>query len=113
MLQVHTCVSVHCDQCGHVLGRPEHTLHFRTEGAAINAVIAERWRIGSDGQWWCALCAPALICRTEGRHHFTPWRAPQIRGGRPAPSEYRYCRRCHVLEDRPVTGQGRDGGEPR
>jgi len=65
MLQVHTCVSVHCDQCGHILGRPEHTLHFRTEGAAINAAIADRWRIAPDGQWWCALCAPALICRTD------------------------------------------------
>jgi hypothetical protein len=113
MLQVHTCVSVHCDQCGHILGRPEHTLHFRTEGAAINAAIADRWRIGPDGQWWCALCAPALICRTEGRHQFTSWRAPQLRGERPVPSEYRYCRRCCVLQDRPAPHRRQEGGECR
>jgi hypothetical protein len=112
MLQVHTCVSVHCDQCGHVLGRPAHVLHFRTESAAIDAATADRWRIGSDAQWWCSACAPALICRTEG-HQFTPWRHPQIRSERPAPSEYRYCRRCCVLQDRPASRNRRDGGEPR
>ncbi len=112
MLQVHTCVSVHCDQCGHVLGRPEHTLHFRAEGTAINAAIADRWRIGPDGRWWCAACAPALVCRTEG-HQFTLWRAPQLRGDHPAQSEYRYCRRCCVLQDRPAPHRHREGGECR
>jgi hypothetical protein len=113
MIQVQTCVSVHCDQCGHILGLPERAWHFRTEGAAINAAMTDRWRIGPDGQWWCAVCAPVLICRAQGRHQFTPWRRPQRRGECPAPSEYRYCRRCCVLEDRPVTGPGRDGDEPR
>ena len=113
MIQVHTCVSVHCDQCGHILGLPERAWHFRTEGAAINAAITDRWRIGPDGQWWCAICAPALICQADG-HQFTPWRYPQTRSEHPAPSEYRYCRRCCVLEDRPAAGQSRrDGGEPR
>ncbi len=113
MIQVHTCVSVHCDQCGHILGLPEPAWHFRTEGAAINAAITDRWRIGPDGQWWCAICAPALICQADG-HQFTPWRCPQTRSEHPAPSEYRYCRRCCVLEDRPAAGQSRrDGGEPR
>ena len=41
MIQVHTCVSVHCDQCGHILGLPERAWHFRTEGAAINALKDE------------------------------------------------------------------------
>jgi len=113
MLQAHTCVSVHCDQCGHILGRPERALHFRTDSAAINAAITERWRIDPDGQWWCAVCAPALICRAEGRHQFTPWRAPQLRGERSAPSEYRYCRRCCVLQDRPASQHRRDGGASR
>jgi hypothetical protein len=113
MIQVHTCVSVHCDQCGHILGLPERAWHFRTEGAAINAATAARWRIGPDGQWWCAICAPALICQADG-HQFTPWRSPQTRGEHPAPSEYRYCRRCCVLQDRPAAGQSRrDGGQPR
>ena len=112
MLQAHTCVSVHCDQCGHILGRPERALHFRTDSAAINAAIAERWRIDADGQWWCAVCAPALICRAEGRHHFTAWRAPQLRGEHSA-SEYRYCRRCCVLQDRPASQNRRDGGASR
>ncbi|HZS22665.1 MAG TPA: hypothetical protein VFA63_16990 [Pseudonocardiaceae bacterium] len=106
-------MSVHCDQCGHILGLPERAWHFRTEGAAINAAITDRWRIGPDGQWWCAICAPALICQADG-HQFTPWRCPQTRSEHPAPSEYRYCRRCCVLEDRPAAGQSRrNGGEPR
>jgi hypothetical protein len=109
MLQVHTCVSVHCDQCGHILGLPAHALHFRTENAAINAATADRWRIGTDGQWWCSACAPALICQAEG-HQFTPWRCPRSHRDRSAPSEYRYCRRCCALESRPAT---RDGSEPR
>lgn len=113
MIQVHTCVSVHCDQCGHILGRAGGACHFGTDSAAINAATTEGWRIDADGQWWCSVCAPALICRAEGRHQFTPWRRPQTGGERPALSEYRYCRRCCVLEDRPVTGQGRNGGEPR
>lgn len=112
MLQVHTCVSVHCDQCSHILGGHARTLHFRTESAAIKAATASRWRIGPEGKWWCAACAPALICRTKG-HQFTPWRAPQIRGERPAPSEYRYCRRCCVLQDRPVAHHHQDGGQSR
>jgi hypothetical protein len=112
MLQAHTCVSVHCDQCGHVLGRPAHALHFCTEHTAIHAATAEGWRIGPDGQWWCVACAPALICRTKG-HQFTPWRHPQIRGERPAPSQYRYCRRCCVLQDRPAPHHRQSGGESR
>lgn len=111
MIQVHTYVSVHCDQCDQAIGRLGRARHFRTEHAAITAATAARWRIGPDGLWWCSLCAPALICQAQG-HHFTPWCSPQIPGGRPAPSEYRYCRRCCVLEDRPITGKGRDGGEP-
>jgi hypothetical protein len=67
MLQVRTCASVHCDQCGHVVGLPAYPVHFRTENAAINAATAERWRIGSDGQWWCSACAPALICHVPQR----------------------------------------------
>ena len=113
MLQAHTCVSVHCDRCGHILGRPERALHFRTDRAAINAATAEQWRIDPDGQWWCAVCAPALVCRAEGRHQFTPWRAPQLPGERSAPSEYRHCRRCCVLQDRPASQNRRDGGASR
>lgn len=112
MLQVHTCVTVGCDRCGHVLGRPAGARHFRTHGAAINAATVDGWRLDADGQWWCGVCAPALICRAEGRHQFTPWRCPQT-GERRAPSEYRYCRRCCVLEDRPVSQHRRDGGGSR
>jgi hypothetical protein len=112
MLQVHTCVSVHCDQCGQVLGFPAYSVHFRTENAAISAATAERWLIGVDGQWWCPACAPALICRAEG-HQFTPWRLPHLNGGRPVLSEYRYCRRCCSLQSRPASQDRRDGGESR
>jgi hypothetical protein len=109
MIQVHTCLSVHCDQCGDALGRAAYTVHFRTESTALTAATTDGWRIGRDGQWWCSVCAPALICQAEG-HQFGPWRCPHTRNGHPAPSEYRYCRRCCVLESRPAT---RNGDEPR
>jgi hypothetical protein len=112
MLQVHTCVSVHCDQCDQAFGSLTGTLHFRTENAAITAATTAGWRIGPDEQWWCAICAPALICQTEG-HQFSSWRSPQTRSEHPAPSEYRYCRRCCVLEDRPTAQNRRDGGASR
>lgn len=112
MLQVHTCVSVRCDQCGDVLGRNTHPVHFRTERAAIEAATAQRWRVDPDGQWWCSACAPGLICQDEG-HQFTPWRHPQDSSEHPVLSEYRYCLRCCVLQDRPAERDGRDGGESR
>ena len=37
MIQRHTCVSVHCDQCGDALGSPEFEAHYRTERAALRA----------------------------------------------------------------------------
>jgi hypothetical protein len=112
MIQLHTCVSVHCDQCDQPFGRLTRARHFRTENAAITAATTQGWRIGPDGTWWCSICAPALICQAQG-HQFTPWRCPQIRNEHPAPSEYRYCRRCCVLEDRPAPQNRRDGGESR
>ena len=112
MLQVHTCVSVHCDQCDQPLGYPTRARHFRTENTAISAATTAGWRIGPGGLWWCTICAPALICQVKG-HQFTPWRSPQIPAGCPAPSEYRYCPRCCALEDRPAPQHRRDGGEPR
>ncbi|MDQ3763356.1 MAG: hypothetical protein M3460_17530 [Actinomycetota bacterium] len=105
-------MSVHGDQCEQALGSPAYPaykVHFHTENAARNAAIADGWRIGSDGQWWCSVCAPALICQTEG-HQFNAWRHPVTADRHPAPSEYRYCRRCCVLESRPAT---RDEGESR
>ncbi|MGB8201440.1 MAG: hypothetical protein WCF33_17415, partial [Pseudonocardiaceae bacterium] len=44
MLQVHTCVSVHCDQCGEPLGDPEIQGHYPSEDAALNAAATQRWR---------------------------------------------------------------------
>ena len=109
MIQVHTCVSVHCDQCGDALRRPTYTVHFRTENAARDAATADGWRIGPNGQWWCTVCTPALICQAQG-HQFNPWRHPLTRNGHPALSEYRHCRQCCVVESRPAT---RDGDQPR
>jgi hypothetical protein len=106
MIQVHTCVSVHCDQCRDALGSPECERHYRAENAALDAAAADGWRIDRGGRWWCSACAPALICQVEG-HQLSPWRRPLIRNEHPALSEYRYCRRCCVLESRPATpGEG-------
>ena len=112
MIQTHTCVSVHCDQCGDALGSPELEAHYRTEGVALRAATAARWRAGWDGRWMCSACAPVLTCEVEG-HQFSPWRHPVLPKGLVAVSEYRYCRRCCELESRPATRDGHDGNEPR
>ena len=41
MVRVHTCVSVHCDQCGDALGDPGFEAHYPTEDAALDAAAAE------------------------------------------------------------------------
>jgi hypothetical protein len=101
MVQVHTCVSVHCGQCGDSLGDPGFEAHYPTEDAALDAAAAEGWRVGRGGRLWCSACAPVLICEAEG-HEFSEWRHPVSRDGRPAGSEYRHCRRCCLHESRPT-----------
>jgi len=110
MIQAHTCVSVHCDQCGDALGSPEYELHYPTERSALDAATAEGWRLGPDRRWWCSACAPALICQAEG-HQFSQWRRPLTRDGHPAASEYRHCRRCCWHESRPTEQDRGEGGE--
>lgn len=109
MIQLHTCVSVHCDQCGDALGSPEFEAHYRSERAVLSAAAAERWRAGSGSRLLCSACAPILTCEVEG-HQFNPWRQPSS----VAATEYRYCRRCCELESRPAFGEDRrSGDEPR
>jgi hypothetical protein len=79
MLQVHTCVSVHCDQCRDSLGSPGFKAHYPTEDAALDAAAALGWWIGPGGRLWCSACAPVLRCEAEG-HEFTPWRHPRRNG---------------------------------
>lgn len=75
MLQGHTCVSVHCDQCGDSLGAPAFEAHYPSEDAALDAAATEGWRISPDGRrWYCSACGPVLTCEAQG-HEFTPWRA--------------------------------------
>lgn len=117
MVQVRTCVSVHCDQCGDTLGGPEFQAHYPTEDAALDAAAAQGWRVGPGGRLWCSACGPVLTCAAEG-HEFTPWRAvligvdefPELlagtehtaasAAGHPVSREYRYCRRCCLHESR-------------
>ncbi|MGH3898806.1 MAG: hypothetical protein ACRDTA_11255 [Pseudonocardiaceae bacterium] len=108
MLKTHSCVSVHCDQCGDALGSPEFEAHYRTEHDALRAAAANRWRAGSGRRLLCSACAPILTCEAEG-HQFNPWRQPSL----VAATEYRYCRRCCELESRPATSEDRRGDEPR
>ena len=101
MVQVHTCVSVHCDQCGDSLGSPGFEAHYPTEGAALDAAAAEGWLVGPGGRLWCSACGPVLTCEAEG-HQFIPWQ-PGVTAERHAGgSEYRYCRRCCLHESRLV-----------
>lgn len=108
MLQLHTCVSVHCDQCGDALGSPECQEHYRSEPAALSAATAARWRTDPGRRLVCPACAPILVCEVEG-HQFSAWRHPMLPDGLVAVSEYRYCRRCCEWESRPVI----HGGESR
>jgi hypothetical protein len=91
MVQVHTCVSVHCGQCGDSLGDPGFEAHYPTEDAALDAAAADGWRVGPGGWLWCSACAPVLICEAV------------TLDGHPAGSEYRHCRRCCLHESRPAT----------
>ena len=118
MLQVQTCVSVHCHQCGDALGGPGFEAHFPTEDVALEAAAARGWRIGPGDRLWCSACGPVLACEAEG-HQFTPWRAvllcvEEVREllagteqaampveGQPLGREYRCCLRCHLHESRP------------
>jgi hypothetical protein len=101
MVQVHTCVSVHCDQCGNALGGP-----------------------GLEANYRCSACRSVLTCAAEG-HEFTEWcpidkcqelftplgQAPLASDRHSVSYEYRYCRRCYLHESRPAAVLV--GGEPR
>ena len=118
MLQVQTCVSVHCHHCGDALGDPGFEAHYPSEDAALDAAAAQGWRIGPGERLWCSACGPVLVCEAEG-HEFTPWRAVLLcveevhelladteqaampAGGQPIGREYRCCLRCHLHESRP------------
>jgi hypothetical protein len=101
MVQVHTCVSVHCDQCRGSLGSPGFEAHYATEDAALDAAAAAGWLVGPGGRLWCSACGPVLTCEVEG-HEFSAWRHPVISEERPVLSEYRHCRRCCLEESRPA-----------
>ena len=112
MLQVQTCVSVHCHHCGDALGEPGFEAHYPSEDAALDAAAAQGWRIGPGDRLWCSACGPVLSCEAEG-HEFTPWRYPALLGPRPALSEYRHCSRCFLVESRPAVVDRVGGGESR
>ncbi|MCA1695337.1 MAG: hypothetical protein LC749_11725 [Actinobacteria bacterium] len=109
MVQVHTCVSVHCDQCGHSVGSVGFEAHYPTEDAALDAAAAAGWLVGPGGRLWCSACGPVLTCEADG-HEFSPWRHPVVLEGSRVLSEYRHCQRCCLRESRPATVV--IGGEP-
>jgi hypothetical protein len=99
MLQVHTCVSVHCGQCGASPAGLGFEAHYPTETAALDAASAAGWVVDPGGQLWCSACGPVLECEAEG-HQFSPWLPARrdVAAGR----EYRHCRRCCLHESRPA-----------
>jgi hypothetical protein len=108
MVQVHTCVSVHCAQCGDGFGSPGFEAHYPTEDAALDAATAAGWVVGPGGRVWCSCCGPVLVCEEQG-HEFAEWRPARIEetevaggAGGGGVSEYRYCRRCCLHESRAV-----------
>ncbi|MGH3824578.1 MAG: hypothetical protein ACRDRA_17355 [Pseudonocardiaceae bacterium] len=107
MVQVHTCVSVHCDQCRDALGSPGFEAHYPSEDAALDAAAAQGWLVGPGGRLWCSACGPVLRCEAEG-HEFSDWHAPQPGRGLLDGSECRYCRRCCLHESRALVLTGAD-----
>ena len=101
MLQVHTCVSVHCAQCGEGVGGPEFEAHYPSEAAALDAAQAQGWLVDPGERWWCSACGPVLTCEVEG-HEFTEWRHPRTKQGVLGGTQYRHCRRCCLHESRPA-----------
>lgn len=99
MVQVHTCISVHCGQCGTSPAGFGFEAHYPTETDALDAATAAGWVVGPGGQLWCSACGPVLECEADG-HQFSPW-LPARREAY-ADSEYRYCRRCCLHESRPA-----------
>ncbi len=99
MVQVHTCVSVHCDQCGQALGSPGFEAHYPSESAALDAAVTEGWQVGPGGRLWCSACGAVLTCEDEG-HQFTSWQSSTPRDGDATGGWYRYCRRCCLHESR-------------
>jgi len=107
MLQLHTCVIVRCDQCGHSPGRHAH---YSTEDAALDAATADGWQVDPGGRLWCSACTTVLTCEAKG-HEFSAWQRPATSDGRPALSEYRHCQRCCLIDSRPA--RLLIGSEPR
>jgi len=101
MVQVHTCVSVHCGQCGDSLGSPGFETHFATEDAALQAAAAAGWLAGPGGRLWCSACGPVLRCEADG-HEFSPWRRAAYSDQRLVLREHRLCLRCCLHETRSV-----------
>jgi hypothetical protein len=113
MVQVHTCVSVHCDQCRQALGSPGFEVHYPTEDVALDAAMAAGWLIGPGERLWCSACGPVLTCEAEG-HQFSTWNPALNPDEQQAGREYRYCRRCCLHESHQsswliggATGQGK------
>lgn len=105
MVQVHTCVSVHCGQCGASPAGLGFQAHYPTEDAALDAAAAAAWVVGPGGQLWCSACGPVLTCEADG-HQFSEW-LPALRDADTG-SEYPYCRRCCLHESRALALTGTD-----
>jgi hypothetical protein len=104
MVQVHTCVSVHCGQCGTSPAGLGFEAHYPTETAALDAASAAGWVVGPDGRLWCSACGPVLTCEADG-HQFSPWFPARRDTGT---SAYRYCRRCCLHESHALALTGAD-----
>jgi hypothetical protein len=105
MVQVHTCVSVHCGQCGTSPVGFGFEAHYPTETAALGAAAAAGWVVGPGGRLWCSACGPVLTCEAEG-HQFSPW-LPAFREAGTG-DEYRFCRRCCLHESYALALTGAD-----
>lgn len=93
MLQVTTCLTVHCDQCGCGFDDWDYEPHFTIEADALMVAEAEGWQT-VDGRLLCDACATVLVCERDG-HAFTAWRR-SVWPGR----EYRWCGSCELHESR-------------
>jgi hypothetical protein len=111
-----TCVVIGCDTCGKDFSYDEEGVpHFRTEQAAIEAVIdTETWEV-TGGRVVCGDCLARIGCELMG-HPWNPWITspldPQI--------AWRTCGACSAYEktlralignNDDATSDGRDEGQ--
>lgn len=86
--QNHSCISIHCSDCGADLGDEESTPHYPSTDTAITAATRAGWLVADGLMITCTRCTNLRCCTALG--HSWPDQPDFVS---PAGLEYRYCQR--------------------